>query len=509
MNQPAVKEAAVEYVAETCELPEGWVTTKLSGVIYNYKGKKPKKLTEEKFPDSVPYIDIKAFESGEIRRYADKDTSVIIDKGDVLMVWDGARSGLVGQAPSKGALGSTLMKLEPLVIHSDYLVQFLSSYFDTINSNPRGSGIPHVDPELFWNISVPLAPLAEQKRIVEKVKALLTRVNATRDRLSKVPTILKRFRQSVLAAACSGQLTADWREEHPDTESADELLERIRDSVLDQLEKKREIDMYKTMFDEYPPESSNDELPESWLSCRVGHIGRICNGSTPSRKRPEFWGGEINWVSSGEVQNNIIRKTRERITEAGFSNSSVRLLPPGTVLIAMIGEGKTRGQTAILEIESTINQNMAAINLQHGRLLSKYLWYWFQFQYLLTRQEGAGSGPPALNCQRVRELQFILPPFAEQKEIVRRVETLFAMADRIEQRTKAAAERVEKTTQSILARAFRGELVETEAELARREGRNYESAAQLLARIQTGREKSASTKPGRKSRKQRSSLQQT
>lgn len=83
------------------------------------------------------------------------------------------------------------------------------------------------------------------------------------------------------------------------------------------------------------------------------------------------------------------------------------------------------------------------------------------------------------------------------------------MADRIEQRTKAAAERVEKTTQSILARAFRGELVETEAELARREGRNYESAAQLLARIQTGREKSASTKPGRKSRKQRSSLQQT
>jgi type I restriction enzyme S subunit len=230
-----------------------------------------------------------------------------------------------------------------------------------------------------------------------------------------------------------------------------------------------------------------DELPNSWKICRIGMIGTVVNGSTPSRKHGDYWQGDIPWASSGEVRNNIITDTREKITKAGFDSCSVRLLSPGTVLLAMIGEGKTRGQSAILRIRATINQNIAAILLSHGMVSPEFLWRWFQFQYEATRERGSGSGPQALNCQRVRELPFVLAPITEQQEIVRRVDALFALADRIEEQYEKAKMQVDALTQSILAKAFRGELVPTEAELAAREGRAYESAAQLLERIRAGK----------------------
>ena len=108
-----------------------------------------------------------------------------------------------------------------------------------------------------------------------------------------------------------------------------------------------------------------------WIKCTIGAIGRVSNGSTPSRKCPNYWDGNIFWVSSGEVSNNVITNTKERITQEGYENSSVKLLPVGTVLIAMIGEGKTRGQSAILDIEATTNQNIAAVIINHGKVLPK------------------------------------------------------------------------------------------------------------------------------------------
>ena len=125
----------------------------------------------------------------------------------------------------------------------------------------------------------------------------------------------------------------------------------------------------------------------------------------------------------------------------------------------MIGEGKTRGQAAILDVESTCNQNVAAIVINHGYVLSEYLYSWFLMQYERNRTLGSGSGPQALNCQRVREIDFMLPPFDEQKEIVRQVDKLFALADKVEEHYQKARARVDALAQSILAKAFRGELV--------------------------------------------------
>lgn len=92
----------------------------------------------------------------------------------------------------------------------------------------------------------------------------------------------------------------------------------------------------------------------------------------------------------------------------------------------MIGKGKTRGQSAVLDIPATTNQNIAAIIIEHRYISSHFLWYWLQKEYQNNRKKGNGTGPQALNCQRVRELQFVLPSFTEQQEIVRILDDLFA-----------------------------------------------------------------------------------
>jgi len=129
------------------------------------------------------------------------------------------------------------------------------------------------------------------------------------------------------------------------------------------------------------------------------------------------------------------------------------------VLIAMIGEGKTRGQSAILEIDACVNQNVAAIIPVSELIASRYLWYWLQARYETNRMVGSGTGPQALNCQRVRELPVNLPPLSEQLEIVRRVENLFALAERLEAKLSSARAKEDIITSASLAKAFRGELV--------------------------------------------------
>ncbi|MBD2096716.1 restriction endonuclease subunit S [Trichocoleus sp. FACHB-591] len=152
-----------------------------------------------------------------------------------------------------------------------------------------------------------------------------------------------------------------------------------------------------------------------------------------------------------------------------------------TVLLALIGEGKTRGQTAILKVEATINQNIAAVILNHKLISPEHLWYWFQYQYATTREASSGSGPQAPTCQRVREIPFVLVPLREQKEIVACIENLLRSIETIKQQFLITSNQIDCLNQSILAKAFRGELVEQDP--------NDEPASVLLERIRAEREK--------------------
>ena len=103
------------------------------------------------------------------------------------------------------------------------------------------------------------------------------------------------------------------------------------------------------------------EIPKTWRKTRLGEVFKVEVGGTPKRAKPEYWNGGINWVSSGEVHFNRICETEETISEDGLAHTSTAIHKPGTVMLAMIGEGKTRGQAAILDVPAAHNQNTAAI----------------------------------------------------------------------------------------------------------------------------------------------------
>jgi type I restriction enzyme S subunit len=303
-------------------------------------------------------------------------------------------------------------------------------------------------------LPLPVPPLGEQRRIAEKVGSVLGKVISCRERLHRVPLILKKFRAAVLEAAVAGRLTEEWRGRQSCIGSAHTEVRAIADARrrLGVKSGERTIDVEGIEIPEIP-------VPESWEWCRVGQIADVRLGGTPSRGIEAYWNGDVAWVSSGEVSNGRIQRTSETITKEGVANSNAKLYPPGSVLIAMIGEGKTRGQSAILDIPATTNQNVAGLVFDGGEINGEYVWLWALGQYEQTRSIGRGGNQPALNGAKVRALPIPVPSRLEQDEIVRRAADLFALLDSLQRRYSDASTRVEKLTPSVLAKAFCGELV--------------------------------------------------
>ena len=208
------------------ELPKSWKSAPLGDVCKTLKGKKPKNSGKISKDRTIPYINIKAFETGIPAEYAEPGNYPECSKNDVLIVWDGARSGLTGRGVA-GYIGSTLSKIWSDIIDSGYLYYFLQSQYNFINTNTKGVGIPHVDPNILYSIDFPVAPENEQKRIAEEIEKQFSRLDAAVDNLKRVKANLKRYKASVLKAAVEGKLTEDWRKANPDVEPADKLLERI------------------------------------------------------------------------------------------------------------------------------------------------------------------------------------------------------------------------------------------------------------------------------------------
>jgi len=443
------------------ELPEGWESTSLKTLATLRKGKKPNRLDTDAWLGAIPYIDIEAFERGNIRRYADPESSALVDEGDIIVVWDGARCGHVGKAPKTGALGSTLGVIQPILAHPDYILHFLRSSYDIINTNPRGIGIPHVEPGLFWNLKVPLAPFPEQKRIMAKVEDLLAKVKATKERLAKVQAILKRFRQAVLAAACSGRLTADWREKNQ-TEDV--------------------------------PEGS--ELPPGWHWMPIKELlppGGIFDGPFGSNLKTadytDYGVRVVRLENVGYLQ--FIHQKETYISQEKYEILAKHTVGAGDIIFAsFIAEEVRACVLPKLKTRAIAKADCFCLRPRQEVINSHYLAFQLvnRESYERLSESIHGATRPRINTTQLRNLEIRICPLAEQQEIIHRVEALFKLADSNEKRVAAASIRAEKLPQAILAKAFRGELVPTEAELAHREGRSYESASELLARIKADRE---------------------
>jgi type I restriction enzyme, S subunit len=216
----------------------------------------------------------------------------------------------------------------------------------------------------------------------------------------------------------------------------------------------RDADLQRTIAER----SREELLPDTWGWCGLGEVFGVYVGATPSRRDPSLWQGEVPWVSSGEVAFCRISATEEKITAKGLANTSTRVHPPGTVLLGMIGEGKTRGQAAILDIEACNNQNCAAIRVSEASYCPEYVYWYLYSVYEQTRTAGGGNNQPALNKDKVQRLLIPLAPPDEAAAVARAIEALLEPVGRVELELASAEKLLERLDDKVLSQTFCGVL---------------------------------------------------
>lgn len=309
----------------------------------------------------------------------------------------------------------------------------------------KSTTIPSLAKRDLLAIEMPVPTLDEQGRIVARVEELFSELDNGVETLRKTKQQLAVYRQAVLKKAFEGIYTEQWRNEN-----------RNDSPISDFNQIKKTNPVYKdTSGDE---NEIHLEMPKQWLSVRMGDVFDVEVGATPSRRMAEYWNGDISWVSSGEVHFNTISQTNECITQNGLDHASTNMHPVGTIMLAMIGEGKTRGQAAILNIPAAHNQNTAAILVSKTPCQPKYIYYFLQLNYDHTRRVGSGNNQKALNKERVRALRFPFASFAEQEMIVQEIESRMSVCDSIEKTVDTALQQAEAMRQSILKKAFESNL---------------------------------------------------
>ena len=458
-------------------LPEGWAKTKVGGYLHLKNGFAFKSAWYTKKDEStVPVIRISningkhASESKAVHVSSDNAAEGFeINNGDLLIAMSGATTGKVG-IYSSNTLAYQNQRVGNFKLNSEangnasYRNYLISNLTPDILKIAYGGAQPNISGKAIEEMDINLPPLAEQKVIANKLNELLTQVESTKARLDAIPAILKSFRQSLLAAAVSGKLTEEWRGEAS--------YEWSEVKLIDVVEKK----------------PRNGRSPQG-----VNYVTQYRNLTLSATTPGKFVDNKFKYV------------------ELDIDDSSHLWVKNGDILIQRGNTIDYVGVSALYlgEDNQYVYPDLMMKCKPSKKVIGKYLHLALLSEgvrkYFRDNATGTAGNMPKINQKTVSEAPFSLPPLDEQTEIVRRVEELFAFADKVEAQVNAAQLRVNNLTQSILAKAFRGELTADwrAANPSLITGDN--SAAALLERIKAEREAlalavKAAKKPAKKPR---------
>ena len=358
----------------------------------------------------LPYLGLEQIASGtgQILSYdtnsvEGKSTTFAFDDGHVLYGKLRPYLNKVAVPDRVGRCSTEIIPLKPQGVDRDYLALLLRSeqVVRAAMSDKTGSRMPRADMDALLGFEVAIHDSAiEQRQIAARLKAQLAEVETARQ-------------------AAQEQLS-------------DSRLLRAR--------------LLKAFFAEL------DAAPKK----KLGDYAETTSGSTPSRGNKQYWQpAEIAWVKTGEVAFAPITATEEAISKTALAECSLSVLPPKTILVAMIGQGKTRGQSAILEIPATTNQNCFAV-LPNDTWEPDFLYLWMKSSYQDLRDLSAdrGGSQAALNGALLNALNVPAPSKAEQQAIVTRIHAALTEIDAIENSSKAELEDINRLPSRVLAQAF-------------------------------------------------------
>jgi type I restriction enzyme S subunit len=426
-------------------LPVGWIGTSLGEVAAFEMGQAPPGSASNFSGQGTVFV--KAGEFGKDYPVVREWTTAPLKyarAGDVLICVVGATAGKLNLGIDC-AIGRSVAAIRPNgVVLQKIVYRQLQARVASMRAGSTGSAQGVISKEMLAELPIAIPPQREQQRIADKLDTVFARVDACRDRLARVAPLLKRFRQSVLANAMLGRLTEDWR--------------------------------------------NAKGMP--WMTERrtLADLADVITGSTPSKKDASNFGDAVPFLKPSDLdQGYTVAKASEYLSLAGAELA--RMLPACTVLVTCIGA--TIGKTGLARVACTTNQQIIALVARPANALPAWLYFWCCSpagqQSIITNS--SATTLPILNKSRFSALEASVPLLVEQAEIVRRVETLFAFADRLEARLAQAQTAVDRLTPSLLAKAFRGELVPPDPA--------DEPATELLKRLAHSRQAEA-PKPRRR-----------
>lgn len=411
---------------EPYKIPDNWCWTNLKTVCNLDNGIKHNN-------ESLVYFDAKTLR--EITEPVSRNSGVIVEKGQKVILVDGENSGEVFVIPDRGYMGSTFRILNISKQFDEmYIRYFIDIFREELKKNKIGSAIPHLNKELFYGLQFPLPPLSEQQRIVERIESLFSKLDEAKEKAQEVINSFETRKAAILHKAFSGELTAKWREE-------------------------------------------NGVGIESWERKRISECCKLGSGGTPSRKKPNYYTGDIPWIKTGEINWNTVNYSEESITQEAIDNSSAKVYAPGAVLVAMYGMGITRGKAAILGIEAATNQAVCVLQPK-GYLFNRYLYFFFMCNYWDIREQAVGGNQLNLSATIIGKLNIDIPNLEEQYVITELLDSIIEKEYQTKQIAESVIDQIDAMKKAILARAFRGELGTNDPK--------EESAVELLKQILSG-----------------------
>ena len=400
------------------QLPKDWKWVKVGEYVISVKGKKPKRVSNTKTKEcSIPYVNIKAFEKNIIDEYTDGVGCALCDDGDFLMVWDGSRSGYVGKA-IKGALGSTLVKLNFPDMYNNYAFYFLQSKYLDINTRAKGVGIPHVDPNILWNYDLLIPPRLTQQAIISKIEELFSELDKGIENLRTAQQQLKTYRQSVLKWAFEGKLTN----------------ENVKEG----------------------------ELPQEWKWVKLGDLMEsVRNGY--SKKPDEVGRYKILRISSVRPNKVYVDEVRFLEKEIGIENSLAEndlLFTRYNGSIDFVGVcGRVpKLNESLFYPDKLIRCRPKIKDWFHSAYIDYAANSRLARQFVLSKIKTT-AGQTGISGSDIKEIPIPLPPTEEQNKIVQEIESRLSVADKMEETITQSLQQAEALRQSILKKAFEGKLI--------------------------------------------------
>mgnify|MGYP002508256600 CR=1 FL=1 len=425
-NRHAELVSASANIDAPYELPEGWEWVTIGDCCEKaFSGKSPKYSKE-----ITPYkiigqqanqrygIDLTFIKYGTKEFAEAQQDFYYLQYNDVLLNTLG--TGSIGRSGIYKYDEKILTDGHPFVFRTEkkYVADLLFYYLrlneqEIINTANGSTNQKFLSLKTFLKFPIPLPPtLAEQQRIVNRIETMFSKLDQAQEKAQAVLNSFETRKAAILHKAFNGQLKID-----------------------------------------------NEELTiDDWEDTTIGECCRLGSGGTPSKSHSEYYeNGDIPWLKTGEIDWNDIYDVEERITNEGVENSSAKIFPAESVVVAMYGMGVTRGKAAIIKIPTTTNQAVCILQ-PNKKLNNRFLFYYFMCNYWQIREQSVGGNQLNLSGKIIASFSIKLPPLNYQLSIVNFLDSVLEKESRAKEAAQTVLDQIAMLKKSILARAFRGEL---------------------------------------------------